>query len=1032
MTNKTWSCAARGTSLASLLGTASLLVIAGTLGAQAQQNAQGQLAQAAVPEQVLVTGSLISGTPAVGAPVTTLSDQDFKDVGAITASDLLKYIPSVVVQGSLTVTENGGAIEGHQAVTIHGIGGTAPRSLLLVDGVRYPIQGHGSCLIDPSIIPELAVDHIDVLADGASATYGSDAVAGVINVTLKRGFDGAITQLRYGDSPGIGAGNYQASQLYGTKWSSGDITVTYETYGLFHARGTATKYDTYDFTPWGLDNRTPLISAAPGIVSIGDAAKPKGTPSGFSATVGTTCSNCYSIPKGQNGIGLTWAQILASPGVANEYNPYKDAWAVPDVQRNAATLTFDQNITNGIGLYIDGFYNNRRNNIHSAGTTGASDSNAFGNVLVPTSNPFYPIGAPPGLEVNYNLSREDQGFAESGTVGGRFEAGLNFEDLPFGWTGKLYYSKSQDQEFANTNNYVNQNMVSAALGDTVAAVPGSGVLAGQASFTKPANIPYLNLFCDSSAFTCNSPVTLAYINGYRHTFERASLDEAGTIFQGTVFDLPAGPLKAAIGGTYTTNDYFFQDHSNNGTDNTGIINMADDSGRFSFYAAFAQLNVPVISATNALPLVQQLNLELSYRFDHYTTVGSTTNPKIGVNWTLGEGFTIRGTWGTSFRAPQFVELSAVAGATIDPVNALGGGGQDNQPTCSVVGVPAVKGTAAAVLNPTCSGAENLLFPGGIAIGGGSGVAAPIRSTSLTPEKAINEAIGFNFAPTDFLRGLNVDVTVYHLRINNVLQAYSAGTSTTPLNDPLAAPRYILYTDPNFAKYVSAIIKEPTALPNIIASNIMYIDDGALRNVGWTLREGIDFTGQYDWDMGDWGLWNVGGTGNYALQNQSLNVPGTPIIDAFKGVNSGGRLNYHTHLGWIEGNNGAWSVTGIMNYKAHTGNTGTLPPSCFLIGNPLCDSSGLPEFAQYTQQYRVLTNYEPARITFDISIGYKTGDRPANDYLKNLAFQFTVVDLTDRPPEFAYIISTHGGSPRAFNQTEDPLQRTLSLVVTKAW
>src|SRR5438270_6731984 len=99
----------------------------------------------------------------------------------------------------------------------------------MVDGIRFPPQADGICAIDPSIIPSLAVDHVDVLADGASATYGSDAIAGVINVVMKRAFDGAITQARYGSAKD-GDAKWQASQLFGRTWDGGDVTGSYEYY----------------------------------------------------------------------------------------------------------------------------------------------------------------------------------------------------------------------------------------------------------------------------------------------------------------------------------------------------------------------------------------------------------------------------------------------------------------------------------------------------------------------------------------------------------------------------------------------------------------------------------------------------------------------------------------------------------------------------------------------------------------------------------------------------------------------------------
>ena len=180
----------RSAKLRALLGSGSFIAVAYAMPAYGQ--AQTAAMAASIPEQVLVTGSLIHGTAAVGVPVTTLSTQDFKVTGALTTADLLKTLPAVVVQASASSTFNGGYITGTQDVEIHGLGGAllgvAPKTLLLVDGVRVPIQGRGLCALDPSIIPQLALDRVDVLADGASATYGSDAVAGVINLVLRRGY----------------------------------------------------------------------------------------------------------------------------------------------------------------------------------------------------------------------------------------------------------------------------------------------------------------------------------------------------------------------------------------------------------------------------------------------------------------------------------------------------------------------------------------------------------------------------------------------------------------------------------------------------------------------------------------------------------------------------------------------------------------------------------------------------------------------------------------------------------------------------
>src|SRR2546423_2690168 len=218
---------------ATLMGSASFLTLT-AITAHAQQVAQAQMAQAgpeAVPEQVLITGSLIHGTAAVGVPVTNLGTQDFTQTGAVTIGDLFRTVPAANVAPGPSAVNSGGHQERETRVNIRGLDQTGPRSLLMVDGVRFPPQADGICAIDPSLIPALALDRVDILADGASATYGSDAIAGVINVILRRGFDGAITQFHFAAPDNSSGGlHYQASQLWGRTWDGGDITLTYEWY----------------------------------------------------------------------------------------------------------------------------------------------------------------------------------------------------------------------------------------------------------------------------------------------------------------------------------------------------------------------------------------------------------------------------------------------------------------------------------------------------------------------------------------------------------------------------------------------------------------------------------------------------------------------------------------------------------------------------------------------------------------------------------------------------------------------------------
>lgn len=1057
--------------LSALCGSASLFALSSALPALAQ-NAMPQVAQApeAVPEQVLVTGSLIHGTEAVGVPVTNFGTQDFNTVGALTTSDLFKTLPIANVPAFQSSTDAGSKVEQTASVNLRGLSTKGSRTLMLIDGFRFPSQGDSGCQIDPSIIPQLALDRIDVLADGASATYGSDAIAGVINVILRRGYEGAITEGAFGFSPDIGHDFYRGSILYGTKWNSGDITVTYEYYTQDHVRGTARPYFTQNFGVNGLDNRTSIADSRPGTISTGAPALPTvnpntgtnpatnvpGIPGSFSATTGTSCSNCYAIPAGQNGQGLTWSAILANTpmvsvngvsvplGTKNEINAYSDAWEEPGQQRSAVVLTFDQNVMEHVQFFADGFYDNRRSEILNAtgpNSPAPAQNNALVGISVPTTNPYYPTGAPTNLRVSYDFGLESPVHIAGNEIAGRYDMGLNIE-LPYNWTGKVYGVVSQDREYADENGLINPGQVSAALGWTV---PAGSVLA---SFTKPSNVPYLNLFCDPTQFTCNSRTTLNYLNGFRNYFEEMIIHEYGATADGSVLTLPGGDLKMAIGGAY---DHFaYKDEDNENYNMPGTAQVADllEYERRTVWAGFAQVNVPVIGENNQLPLVERFEVEGSLRYDNYSDVGSTTNPKVSADWLVADGLKLTGAWGTSFRAPSFQESGFVSGTLIQPINQAAGAGSNNIGTCPVVGQPAVAGSIAALIDPNCTQAlQNL---GGIRLSNGAGIASAVRPAGfqLQPEKAQNISAGFDFAPDDpILKGLDVNMTYYFIKIRNKLQGCAVGSVSGQLDDPNFTSCYVTgVNNPNFQSQVLTLLTNARSqLPGVqVATNISYIADGAIRNIGWQSVNGVDFNASYVYDAGDWGAWNTGVTGNYVLDNYAVNGPGQPVISVYSTPNSGtrnspGRLNYRARLGWSGGPDGAFSITGFMNFIGHfNGNGLALPPLCFLQGdpttmlkNPTCASYG-PQFAQYTQQYPTLSNYIPSLYTFDLSLQYRTGDVPANTYLKNIGITLAINDITNKAPAFQYSVSTGSNTPHAFWNTISADQRYITIVVTKAW
>jgi len=1098
---------------ATLMGSASLLTLVNALAAQAQQVAQAQMAQAApeeVPEQVLITGSLIHGAAAVGVPVTNLSVQDFRQTGAQTIGDLFRTVPQANVAPGASAVNSGGHLEREIRVNIRGLDQTGPRTLMLIDNIRFPPQADGICAIDPSIIPQLALDRIDILADGASATYGSDAIAGVINIVLKRGFDGAVSNLRFSTSSS-GGNHFEASQLWGRTWDGGDVTLTYEWYDEQPVYGGKNSKLTSNFSPWGLDDRRPLGGSSPGTISRGAPANVDalGNPlNGNPATLGTSCTNCFAIPKGTGGpfvpgpgLGLgpaagrgvastlTWNgssfDALNGAGTAgsglhgtdNVFDTLIYGYELAPQQRNAAVMTIDQRLTKNISFFGEGLYSNRRVETRVAPATNPTQNDLF-TVSVPTFNPYYPTGAgvPTNLRVSYDAALEIAPMLNAFEVSDRYAFGVNI-DLPSDWHGQIYYSQSYD-----TNRYwhmgtVNRNLVSAALGWTIASIAGTGTTPGMASFVKPSTIPYMNLFCDAQAFQCNSPTTLNYITAVRLLGDKFWQNEKGAKFDGPLFNVPAGTVRAAVGMTYNSNAVLFErQNTTNGSPNQQLIY---DSEPYQVWAGFAQLNIPVFGDNYSFPLFRKLDLEASWRHDQYygTLVGATSNPKLGFTWELSEdlGATIRGGWGTSFRFANAGEYSTVA-SDANGNYGIPGFTQDGTiaVSCGPSGAPAAGSAAEKLFNagfgcgsqpPGTSwsgGPQKLLRT---YFDGASGLPTSRENgINLAPEKSTNWSIGFELAPTmTFLQGLDIQATWYSVKINGTLLGFNNPTANS-LADPSQAFHYIVPSDLGcpvaqnatpalcapFETMVLASFSDPNnTAPASALTTIAWINDGGTAGVGFLKVEGVDWNLSYDWDMGDLGAWNTGISGTYYLHRFQQTAAGSPIVDQYhqdlsaingtaqNGVETLPRVKYRARLGW---SSGAWSATGFVNYSSHYYHTMSAPPNvnhaCIAPGSsvPVArdPNTGAPLSTVYDCALTGYTNLIPPYYTFDLSFGYDTGDTPTNDYLKNIGIQLVLGNIMDKHPAFEYGPTNSGRTVLGYDLLQSDLGRTYALTLTKSW
>jgi outer membrane receptor protein involved in Fe transport len=1100
--------------IAALLGSASICTMAAT-------TANAQVAE------VLITGSLIAGTQAVGVPVTSLGETDFVEAGAINVLELLETQPALLIPPTNSPAYGAGTLHFANNVQIHGLG--VGDTLMMQDGRRWPLQGYDAERVDPAIFPQLAVARVDVLTAGASATYGADAIAGVINVILKRDIDGAETMLRFGGAPGAGNENVTFAQLYGTSWDTGNVTMTWE---VTHNRHTASKdlfwYD-WDFGNGGFPgfDFTDVASSAPGFVTDDDmldaenqALKAAFDPDYESPAIihrnkGINCVNCFSVPNGvAPGSTFSWDQLGVGVNADNIRNPWTDgAWARPSMESTAFVGNMHQRLTPNLNLFgvdwgpvrvtFDGMWSNRRFKQNYPSDQGQGRENMSPpqeGYVVPSHNPYYPTGPVPDnfnpdiCVPNPNPNWDADGEAEEvcgdfrthftfapqldtpiisgGAINSRWTLGLEFDELPFNWHGRIDYSLTDSKNYGYDRGGILPNMVSAALGNEVEISPLAGD--GDVVFTKPDNIPYLNPFCDSVQFgtECNSPATIAYIQGFRDQIQDAHFSEFNVQFDGPIFELPAGPVVIALAYNHLVKSQKFQQVDNTNSGHTDQIVIGTDYINELSNALIFQANLPLLGPGFNAPLFEALDVEFGYRVDEYDNLDKRIwTPKIAANWTVGMGLTLRGSWGKSFRTPKGEEIS-LSGVGITALNRVGGIERSDTTVmeCDQTGGTPPSGTLTAILNPMCSdeGNSSLFAPLGIDVSGNpagtqeilerSGLLAGL-DTTLGPQNAKQFNIGLNFAPGPehfggLLTGLNVDVTWWKLTYKDLIGGIFAGTGPS---DPRSRPFYIPITNPNapitdpsnaaFWQLTQDLAALPTRTsrapsPGVLEQN-RFIQISTTGNVGEAEYEGIDFNLRYDWEWGNMGSFHVGASGAYRLKKQTRSDPEGCWVDPLyeECLDGTGRLTAEGNqlervryrAGWT---NGTWNFTTFFNYFGHHQNDvfgARLLPDCFYREGFAAGDCypGSPYFGPYpNDKFPIMS---PANVLVDVTLGFNTGTRSTNEYLHNINIQFGVTNLLDKtPPLGVQPLRSRGTGVALYDRLYPDLAREVSVTITKQW
>jgi outer membrane receptor protein involved in Fe transport len=612
------------------------------------------LSDATEVEEVIVTGSLLRGPSDTPSPVTVIRRDDLDRAGRATVADALVALPqnyagsatpNSALMGTDPMQSNTGFATG---VNLRGLGPDS--TLVLVNGRRLSGTGSKGDFADASAIPTAVVERVDVLLDGASALYGSDAVGGVVNILLRKDFEGQESRLRIGAARG-GAEDLVIAHTLGGRWSSGHALLSweYQHQGALNA-GDRDYSRTGDLRPFGgTDHRT--YYSTPGNIVV-------------AGTTGYTTQ--YAIRPGASGVATRPADFVA--GAENLGSSRESYDLLPEQDRQSVYALIGQSIGSAVELSADLRFSQRDFDITAtAPITIATVTSANPYFVSPNGSTSHQIAYSFGDEAgNSHLTGSSRSLGVS--------AGATIH-LPADWTADVYAAFASERALNLQTGMLNSLFLSEALGNSADST------ATAYSATRDG---YLNLFGSGAA---NNQTVLDFVtSGYTRYVDETEIASINGLVQGSVLSLPGGDLKVALGAQLRTETLSSLGETFLSTATPGFSASPDKERQVT--AAFVEARIPIFGAANARPGLQRLELSLAARIEDYDDIGSTTNPKVGVIWAPVSDLKLRANWGTSFRAPALTEIfdryyitaAYVSDGTTRKVALIqGGGNADLQP-----------------------------------------------------------------------------------------------------------------------------------------------------------------------------------------------------------------------------------------------------------------------------------------------------------------------------------------------------------------
>ncbi|MBJ7576034.1 TonB-dependent receptor [Luteimonas sp. MC1828] len=915
-----------------------------------------EAAAATTLDRIEVTGSRIRQVDMETAqPVLTISRADIEGQGFRTVSDILQ---NMTAAGSPAISRSeslaSGEAVGGQYIDLRNLG--ANRTLVLVNGKRLGITTDG--LQDVASIPSVMVDRIEILKDGASSIYGSDAMAGVVNIITRKNFDGAEANAYYGQF-GEGDGAKESYDfIMGMSGERGSLTLAAEYHkedgvwarDRWFSRDSYPGFPQYSLSPvgkWGNYN------ANSGLIE----RNPDGSPVLNADGKTTPLPADWRAPnRGGNALGSD----AFHPQTADDMsNAAQQMHVLTPLERRSLYVNGQYDLTDNVRFSTDIGYNNRVANSQIAGYPVQSTA-----IRAPMAADSYFNPLDDGRAVDWRRRGwENPRTTESELTTWRFTAGLDgaFEigDRYFDWDAGYLYNKNELSKISNGNFYipnvrnaVGSSFLDETTGNVVCGTPGN-VIAG----CTPWN-PFAGFGTGGVANSLDDQAVRDYLFKQEHALGETETTSYFANLAGSIMTLPAGDLGFAVGYEYRKEQGGYTPDAISQSGNSTNLAAGPTYGEYDVDEFYVELNIPVLAD---MAFAQELSFNLASRYSDFSTFGDTTNNKFGVKWRPINDLLVRGTWAEGFRAPTISDLY--------------GGGSQTFTTGFRDPCDSEYGTAAGSQRCLQDVAANYRqLQQGFIPTEGPAAQTPVPFTSgsnpnLSPETAESKTIGVVYSPS-WVEGLSLTLDWWNITIENTLVSDSPNQMLSDCYISLIESR------------CSGFSRDPVTG---IVNDLTY----GLRNAGYQETEGFDFDVSYRVQTG---FGNIGATwqNTYVSKNnlKTTNEATTPE-SVYVGFGGNFRLRSNLNMNW---ENGPFSANWGMRYYS------SMKEECYF--DSICN---IPDYAAPDTQGQNVPMNETGSNTFhDVQFAVKTPWNATVAVGANNVFNHYAAPAFDQPnSNFAY-------------------------------